>query len=42
VLWWAAAALMAAAVTVTLVTGVDYVVKALAVRRKGRAEVTTR
>jgi CDP-diacylglycerol---glycerol-3-phosphate 3-phosphatidyltransferase len=42
VLWWAAAALMAAALTVTLVTGVDYVVKALAVRRKGRAEVTTR
>ena len=42
VAWWAAAALMAAAVTVTLVTGVDYVVKALAVRRAGRAGVTTR
>jgi CDP-diacylglycerol---glycerol-3-phosphate 3-phosphatidyltransferase len=42
VLWWAAAALMAAAVTVTLVTGVDYIVKALAVRRAGRAGVTTR
>jgi CDP-diacylglycerol---glycerol-3-phosphate 3-phosphatidyltransferase len=42
VLWWAAVALMAAAVTVTLVTGVDYIVKALAVRRAGRAGVTTR
>jgi CDP-diacylglycerol---glycerol-3-phosphate 3-phosphatidyltransferase len=42
VLWWVAVGLMAAAVTVTLVTGADYVVKALAVRRKGRAEVTTR
>ena len=42
VLWWAAVALMAAAVTVTLVTGVDYVVKALAVRRAGRARVRTR
>ena len=41
VLWWAAAALMAAAVTVTLVTGVDYIIKALAVRRAGRAGVTT-
>jgi CDP-diacylglycerol--glycerol-3-phosphate 3-phosphatidyltransferase len=41
VLWWAAAAVMAAAVTVTLVTGADYVVKALAVRREGRAGVTT-
>ncbi len=36
-LWWLACALMAAAVTVTVVTGVDYVVKALAVRREGRA-----
>jgi CDP-diacylglycerol--glycerol-3-phosphate 3-phosphatidyltransferase len=42
VLWWAAVALMTAAVTVTLVTGVDYVVKALAVRRAGRARVKTR
>jgi CDP-diacylglycerol---glycerol-3-phosphate 3-phosphatidyltransferase len=42
VLWWAAVALMTAAVTVTLVTGVDYVVKALAVRRAGRARVSTR
>ena len=42
VLWWAAVALMAAAVTVTLLTGVDYVVKALAVRRAGRARVRTR
>jgi CDP-diacylglycerol---glycerol-3-phosphate 3-phosphatidyltransferase len=42
VLWWAAVALMTAAVTVTLVTGVDYVVKALAVRRAGRARVRTR
>jgi CDP-diacylglycerol--glycerol-3-phosphate 3-phosphatidyltransferase len=40
VLWWIAALLMAAAVTLTVVTGVDYVVKALAVRRDGRAEVT--
>ena len=36
VLWWAAVLVMAAAVTVTLVTGVDYVVKALALRRQGR------
>jgi CDP-diacylglycerol--glycerol-3-phosphate 3-phosphatidyltransferase len=36
-LWWVACALMAAAVTVTVVTGLDYVVKALAVRRDGRA-----
>jgi hypothetical protein len=28
---------MAAAVAVTVVTGADYVLKALAVRRKGRA-----
>jgi CDP-diacylglycerol---glycerol-3-phosphate 3-phosphatidyltransferase len=44
VLWWAGAAVMAAAVTVTLVTGIDYVVKALAVRRSGRSgrsEVTS-
>jgi CDP-diacylglycerol--glycerol-3-phosphate 3-phosphatidyltransferase len=36
-LWWLACALMAAAVVVTVVTGADYVVKALAVRREGRA-----
>jgi CDP-diacylglycerol--glycerol-3-phosphate 3-phosphatidyltransferase len=37
VLWDAAVLLMAAAVALTLVTGADYVVKALAVRREGRA-----
>jgi ribosomal protein S12 methylthiotransferase len=37
VAWWVGAAVMAAAVAVTVVTGLDYVVKALAVRRKGRA-----
>jgi CDP-diacylglycerol---glycerol-3-phosphate 3-phosphatidyltransferase len=37
VLWWGAVAVMAAAVAVTLVTGIDYVVKALAVRRSGRS-----
>jgi CDP-diacylglycerol--glycerol-3-phosphate 3-phosphatidyltransferase len=42
VLWGLAVALMVAAVTVTLVTGVDYVVKALTVRRDGRARVTSR
>jgi CDP-diacylglycerol---glycerol-3-phosphate 3-phosphatidyltransferase len=42
VLWWGAVAVMAAAVTVTLVTGIDYVVKALAVRRSGRSELTSR
>jgi CDP-diacylglycerol--glycerol-3-phosphate 3-phosphatidyltransferase len=40
VVWWFAVLVMAAAVTLTVVTGVDYVVKALAVRRDGRAEVT--
>ena len=35
-LWWVACAVMAAAVTVTVVTGLDYVVKALAVRRDGK------
>jgi CDP-diacylglycerol--glycerol-3-phosphate 3-phosphatidyltransferase len=38
-LWGLAVLLMAAAVALTLVTGADYVVKALAVRRKGRAGV---
>ena len=39
VFWGVAVLLMAAAVTVTLVTGADYVVKALTVRRDGRASV---
>jgi CDP-diacylglycerol--glycerol-3-phosphate 3-phosphatidyltransferase len=38
VLWWLAVVLMAAAVAVTVVTGVDYVLKALAVRRTGRED----
>jgi CDP-diacylglycerol--glycerol-3-phosphate 3-phosphatidyltransferase len=37
VVWWVAVLLMAAAVMLTVVTGIDYVVKALAVRRNGRA-----
>ncbi len=41
VLWAAAVLMMVAAVTVTLVTGADYVVKALAVRRAGRSGVPT-
>jgi CDP-diacylglycerol--glycerol-3-phosphate 3-phosphatidyltransferase len=41
VLWVVALLVMVAAVTVTLVTGADYVVKALAVRRDGRAAVKT-
>jgi CDP-diacylglycerol--glycerol-3-phosphate 3-phosphatidyltransferase len=36
VLWWGAVLVMAAAVALTVVTGADYVVKALAVRRAGR------
>jgi CDP-diacylglycerol---glycerol-3-phosphate 3-phosphatidyltransferase len=36
-IWWFAALVMGAAVAVTVVTGADYVVKALAVRRAGRA-----
>ena len=40
VLWWGAVAFMAAAVVVTVTTGVDYVVKALSLRRHGRADVT--
>ncbi|MGH3588680.1 MAG: CDP-diacylglycerol--glycerol-3-phosphate 3-phosphatidyltransferase [Pseudonocardia sp.] len=36
--WWAVAAVMATAVAITVVTGVDYVLKALAVRRQGREE----
>lgn len=38
VLWWVGVAAMAAAVAVTVVTGVDYVVKALALRRAGHVE----
>ena len=37
VLWWVAVLTMAAAVVVTVATGVDYVVKAFDVRRQGRA-----
>jgi CDP-diacylglycerol--glycerol-3-phosphate 3-phosphatidyltransferase len=39
VLWGLAVLLMALAVVVTLVTGIDYVVKAIAVRRRGRSGV---
>ena len=41
ILWGISVLLMAAAVTVTVVTGADYVVKAMAVRRRGRAGVPT-
>jgi CDP-diacylglycerol---glycerol-3-phosphate 3-phosphatidyltransferase len=41
VLWWVAVLTMAAAVSLTLVTGVDYVLKALSIRRDGRARVKT-
>jgi CDP-diacylglycerol---glycerol-3-phosphate 3-phosphatidyltransferase len=41
IVWWVAALLMAAAVTLTVVTGADYVVKALAVRRKGRTAASS-
>jgi CDP-diacylglycerol--glycerol-3-phosphate 3-phosphatidyltransferase len=37
VLWWAGVLVMAAAVALTVVTGLDYVVKALALRRESRA-----
>ena len=37
VAWWGAVAVMAVAVSLTLATGADYVVKALVVRRDGRA-----
>ena len=37
VVWWVGVLLMAAAVVVTVVTGIDYVVKALRVRKDGRA-----
>jgi CDP-diacylglycerol---glycerol-3-phosphate 3-phosphatidyltransferase len=38
VVWWFAVLVMAAAVALTVVTGADYVVKALAVRRAGKAD----
>ncbi len=41
VVWWVAVLAMAAAVGLTLVTGADYVFKALAVRREGRSQVKT-
>jgi len=41
VLWAVSVVLMAVAVALTLVTGADYVVKALAVRREGRERVRT-
>jgi CDP-diacylglycerol--glycerol-3-phosphate 3-phosphatidyltransferase len=41
-LWALAVALMVAAVALTVVTGADYVVKALAVRRAGSASVDSR
>lgn len=41
VLWWVAVGLMAAAVSLTMLTGADYVRKALTVRRRGRADVRT-
>jgi CDP-diacylglycerol--glycerol-3-phosphate 3-phosphatidyltransferase len=41
-LWWVAAVLMAAAVALTVVTGIDYVAKALVVRRRGRSGVQAR
>ena len=41
VLWGVSVALMAAAVLLTVVTGADIVMKALTVRRKGRAGVRT-
>ena len=37
-LWWVAAVVMGIAVAITVVTGIDYVLKALAVRREGRAK----
>jgi CDP-diacylglycerol---glycerol-3-phosphate 3-phosphatidyltransferase len=41
VVWWLAALVMAAAVSLTVATGADYVIKALAVRRDGRTDVRT-
>jgi len=42
VLWWVGALLMAAAVVVTVVTGVDYVIKAVRVREDGKAAAARR
>jgi CDP-diacylglycerol---glycerol-3-phosphate 3-phosphatidyltransferase len=42
VVWWLALLTMAAAVSLTLATGVDYVLKALSIRRDGRARVKAR
>ena len=39
VVWWLAVLVMAAAVSLTVITGADYVIKALAVRRDGRTGV---
>jgi hypothetical protein len=36
VLWWVSAGLMAAAVVITLATGVDYIREATRIRREGR------
>ena len=41
VLWGIAVLMMVAAVTLTVATGLDYVIKALAVRREGRSSVGT-
>ena len=41
-LWWVAAVVMGIAVAITVVTGLDYVRKALAVRREGRARAEVR
>ena len=41
VVWWAAAMVMTAAVSLTVLTGADILVKALVVRRKGRTGVGT-
>jgi CDP-diacylglycerol--glycerol-3-phosphate 3-phosphatidyltransferase len=42
VVWWAAIVVMGLAVALTVVTGADIVVKALAVRRDGRASASVR
>lgn len=41
-LWWISVAFMAAAVAITLLTGLDYVREALRVRREGQAAADTR
>ncbi len=40
-LWWAAVVVMAAAVAVTVLTGIDYVREALRLRREGQSEQRT-